>query len=63
MKDLATYMISHINEKLDIIQHLCSKLSLKRILHAVQVIPNEKVMYTCQEDYEDDHDNHYRHNG
>ena len=38
-------MVSHINSKLDTVKPLCSKLYLKRILNAVQVIPNEKVKH------------------
>ena len=44
VKEIAAYVVSHINNKLDTVTPLCSKLSLKRILSAVQVIPNEKVM-------------------
>ena len=59
--DVAAYMVSHINKKVDIIQHICSKLYLKRILNAVQVIPNEKVKHV-RKTMMGLH-NHYHHHG
>ena len=44
VRQVAAHMVSHINKKVDSLGGLCSELSLKRILSAVHVIPNEKVM-------------------
>ena len=44
VRAVAAHMVEHINSQLDTVKHLCSNISLKRILNAQQVIPNEKVM-------------------
>ncbi len=43
-RQVAAHMVSHINKKVDSLGGLCNEFSLKRILSAVHVVPNEKVM-------------------
>ena len=43
VKDIAEHVVSQLNDKLHPVRDLCAELSLKKILEAQMVFPNEQV--------------------